>query len=203
MEHYHRTIQGWFPEEGEELFTRVIEKAPKTHYVSAPPLVAVEIGVWKGQSTVFAAVEAIRQNASVRWYAVDHFRGSNERAHQEDPDLPHLQDIFLRNIRPYQNVKVLPFDSVDAPEELPPGERVDFLFVDGSHEFEDVLCDLLCWRPRMRTHGIVAGDDWQCSSVRRAVETYFGKEMSKVEVWGNRVWVYGLARDAKRPRATR
>lgn len=46
------------------------------------------------------------------------------------------------------------------------------IFIDGNHDYESVLADLISWTPLITAGGLVCGDDWGWSSVRRAVESF-------------------------------
>ena len=57
--------------------------------------------------------------------------------------------------------------SVDATSDVL-GE-IDFLFIDGSHDYDDVAADFATWFPRVRPGGLIAfHDSWHMSGVRRA-----------------------------------
>ena len=36
----------------------------------------------------------------------------------------------------------------------------DFIYIDASHEYEDVLNDLKMFLPKLKSNGIIAGHDW-------------------------------------------
>ena len=62
-----------------------------------------------------------------------------------------------------------------------PVRSVDMIFIDGSHEYADVLDDLAAWEPALKRHGIFAGHDYdhahpKHSEVVRAVDDFIGKE---------------------------
>lgn len=46
----------------------------------------------------------------------------------------------------------------------------DFVFVDGDHSTEGVLCDVAAWRPKIRAGGMLIGHDWNMASVREGVQ---------------------------------
>jgi len=50
---------------------------------------------------------------------------------------------------------------------------VDFVYIDGNHDFEYVFSDILLWYPKIRSGGIISGHDYKDSfdsAVKRAVD---------------------------------
>ena len=60
--------------------------------------------------------------------------------------------------------------SADALGDVPSG--LDFLHIDGRHEFDFVMLDIIQWAPKVRPGGIIACHDYHLSGVKRAVEAY-------------------------------
>jgi predicted O-methyltransferase YrrM len=54
-------------------------------------------------------------------------------------------------------------------------ESIDFLFLDGSHAYEDVKKDLKLWYPKVKKGGVISGHDymWIDRRVKRAVDEFF------------------------------
>jgi predicted O-methyltransferase YrrM len=106
----------------------------------------VEIGSWKGKSTVCLGLGS-REGASVPIYAVD-------------PHADHRFGDFKTNVeragitelvRPIASLSQAAADSFEEPIEL--------LFVDGSHEYDLVLEDFEKWVPKVVDGGWVAFHD--------------------------------------------
>lgn len=54
-------------------------------------------------------------------------------------------------------------------------ESLDFVYIDGLHDFDNVIMDLIHWVPKVRAGGIVSGHDYFHSEechVPRAVDAY-------------------------------
>jgi hypothetical protein len=49
--------------------------------------------------------------------------------------------------------------SIDAAPQFADGE-FDFVYIDGNHDFDYVMLDLILWTPKVRKGGIVAGHDY-------------------------------------------
>lgn len=133
--------------------------------------VFVELGAWKGRSTVFMAVEILNSGKQITFHSVDHWQGSDELAHLNDADVGQgrLYEAFLKNIEPVkQFVHPMRCDSAGAAASFA-DESVDFVYVDAGHTFEAVSRDLLAWWPKIKPGGVLAGDDWQFKGVEAAV----------------------------------
>lgn len=167
MNHYHSTIQGWG--RFHELYAEVIAAA-------APGAVLVEIGCWRGKSAAFAGVEIINSRKPMRFFTVDHFMGSTEK-HRAMPDVAggQLEAIARKNLAPVASVvTVLAMASVEAAGHFEDGS-VDFLFIDGTHDYDNVHADLTAWLPKMKAGGLVAGDDAKWNGVLRAARELLGE----------------------------
>ena len=53
--------------------------------------------------------------------------------------------------------------------------RADVIYIDGSHEEEDVYADLVGYWELVRPGGVLVGDDWNWDGVRLAA-TRFARE---------------------------
>ena len=147
----------------------------------------VEIGSWKGKSSAFMAVEIANSGKQIDFYCVDTFEGSVE--HQNNPELPHLYNIFKNNMKPleeyYQDMKMTSMEAVQKFDD----QSLDFVFIDGSHEYEDIKNDIISWLPKVKKGGILAGHDyyfppqplnWRMSAVSNSFELdqYYNSNMS-------------------------
>lgn len=78
--------------------------------------------------------------------------------------------------------------SADAAPDVPP-ETLDFVYIDGNHDFDFVMLDLLLWVPKVRAGGIVAGHDYyhfRNSGVIEAVDAYAAVHGIRFHVTGER-----------------
>jgi MMP 1-O-methyltransferase len=108
--------------------------------------VIVEIGSWKGKSTICLALGS-EAGASVPLYAVDphaEYRFGDFKANVERAGIAEL-------VRPVASLSQTAADEFDEPIEL--------LFVDGSHEYDLVLEDFQKWVPKVVDGGWVAFHD--------------------------------------------
>lgn len=70
---------------------------------------------------------------------------------------------------------IMAMTSDEAAPKIPGG--LDFVFIDGHHEYSQVLKDIVNYLPKIRKGGIIAGHDYiQVPDVTWAVEKIFKKE---------------------------
>lgn len=140
----------------------------------------VEVGAFRGRSTAFLGVEIINSRKPIELYVVDHFEGSREHKEMQ-LDMSNLDAIFHRNIKPIADALPSRFfvfagSSVEAAGQFLDRE-LDFVMLDGSHEYEDVLADIRVWYPKVKPGGMLAGDDWQFKGVSSAVTEEFSRNV--------------------------
>ena len=144
----------------------------------------VEIGTWKGRTAIAMAVAS---PVSARIYCVDTWHGevADETAGAAINPLGTYLG-FLDNVAtfpiPYGKIVSFPMTSVEASYWFRP-DSVDLLYVDGNHEYDWVRKDLAWWYPKVRTGGILCGDDAFFEGVKRATREFFGSRLS-IEIDG-------------------
>lgn len=167
MNHYYDTIPGWF--NFQSIYDAAVNNAPTTAHF-------VELGSWRGRSTSYLAVNIINSGKNIRLDAVDTWRGSwAEAIHQQDPAVINdtLYDEFLKNIEPVKAVvNPVRMHTLEAAKQYS-DNSLDFIFVDASHEYEDVKQDILAWLPKLKPGCLMAGDDYTCPGVEQAVNELF------------------------------
>jgi len=118
----------------------------------------VEVGSWKGKSSAYMAVEIANSGKDIEFTCIDTWEGSIEHASNED--INHLYDTFITNMKPvekyYTPIKLPSLEAVKQFED----NSLDFVFIDASHEYEDVKQDIIAWLPKVKPGGIIAGHDY-------------------------------------------
>jgi len=145
-----KDVPGWLSdEEGEALYELARECTGKG--------VIVEIGSWKGKSTICLALGA-RAGNGVRIFAVDPHADYRHGEFKENIDRAGIADLVTP-------VKGLSQDVVGEFD-----EPIELLFVDGSHDEDDVRTDFDQWVPKVVEGGVVAFHDttWH-DGVRKVV----------------------------------
>ena len=65
-------------------------------------------------------------------------------------------------------------DSEDILNKFEDGS-IDYIMVDGAHEHEPVLDDIENWWPKLKSDGVMLGDDFDLESVSEAVRQMMTK----------------------------
>jgi predicted O-methyltransferase YrrM len=119
--------------------------------------VIVEIGSWKGKSTIWLAKGAEAGNR-VKVYAIDPHTGSEE--HQNQQKQVWTFDEFKQNIE-MANVAdlVCPILKTSTAAASDFNQPVELVFIDGAHDYESVKQDFEAWHPKVVDGGMIAFHD--------------------------------------------
>lgn len=120
--------------------------------------VIVEIGSFKGKST---ACLALASNDSTKVYAIDTFEGNSKDFSEGVQFLGgNFYADFLRNIKTTGKAKkVHTVNGLSSKIGEKWNKKIDFLFIDGSHIYEDVKLDFDLFYPWVKEGGIIAFHD--------------------------------------------
>lgn len=132
----------------------------KTAQTISPDRAIVEIGSWKGRSTVCLAKGSLDgYRATV--YAVDLHTGSSEHVKMFGHAVDTYAD-FLENIRVAGVDQVVwPLRQTSAQAAADFHKPIGLLFIDGAHEFKLVELDYRSWFPKVENGGTIAiHDSW-------------------------------------------
>ena len=145
-------IDGWLTKrEGSFLY----EIAKKVQ----PPNVIVEIGSWKGKSTICLA-KGSEAGHKAAVYAIDSHTGSPEH-HQKFGKIDTFHEFRLNLKKAEVDHRVHPFRSASQDAVKSFNSPIGFLFIDGNHSIKAVRADFHLWFPKVEEGGIIAfHDSW-------------------------------------------
>lgn len=129
----------------------------------------VELGSYLGRTTV-----VLGRSTSGEVWAIDDFKGLRDTKFTNTNAVPIMNDTleqFRRNVSDLPNIKWTKADHGDLsvlPEEWCK-EQPDMVFIDGSHEYEDVKRDIVEWKSRLAPGGLLCGHDADWAGVQKAV----------------------------------
>jgi hypothetical protein len=155
-------VGGWLHlDEAEQLHRSVL-----AHPRASGHLLVVEIGSWKGRSTIALGLAA-HARGDVEVMAIDPHLGDNGEFQEESETFTD----FLQNIERAGVADVVrPVRSLshDARPLVEPAS-VGVLFLDGSHRYEDVVVDLHDWVSALTDGATLACNDSSKPGVYRAL----------------------------------
>jgi predicted O-methyltransferase YrrM len=178
MEHFYQNIDGFSSEvEQGKLLETILSKININN-----KLTIAEIGVYKGRGTAMWNVMLINNNIKYDYFAIDHFLGSIE--HDKTFD---YYNTTIKNLNPIINQINLIKNDSNSESNNYPNEFFDVVYIDASHDYENVKQDILSWLPKVKKGGIICGDDYinGWPGVIMAVNEIFGNNINLI---GNQQW---------------
>jgi len=145
--------------------------------------VIVEIGSWKGLSTIVLAKGAQKGNKN-KIYAVDPHTGSPE--HHKKLGAVWTFDEFKKNIKKAKVQKdIFPIVKTSEEAEKEWGDKpIGLLFIDGDHSYKMALNDFLLWEKYLVHGGVIAFHDTIAGGAKKVVNQvlYNGKKFTKIKM---------------------
>lgn len=156
------SIEGWF--NFNNLYTDMVGKFNDA--------VFVEIGGWKGKSSVFMADKIKNSGRNIKFFVVDIWSPFIQSQKLETGS---SYEEFIENIEPVKDY-IIPIkgDSLEVFSQFE-DNSIDFLFIDSCHDYQHVKKEIALWFPKVKSEGIIAGHDYDWDEVKKAVDEYFVK----------------------------
>ena len=131
----------------------------------------IEIGSFIGESTVIFAEHFKKV------IAIDPFMDNYDP--EDMTSNFNFRDVFMeykRRTNSCINVETLIKTSDDALKDFE-GKKFDFIYIDGIHQYQNVLDDIKNYLPLIKEGGIIGGHDYggPWKGVQKAVDEVFGK----------------------------
>ena len=162
-------IQGWMNEKELEWLS---EQAGKANII-------VEIGCWKGRSTV-----ALASNCKGIVFTVDNWRGNPDRretTHKEvttEEGRSKVLNEAKKNLKEWlgKSLFILEMNSHEGYKILKKTLKyslADFIFIDGDHSYETVIEDIMNYSYLLKADGILSGHDISWPGVKKALDELY------------------------------
>jgi hypothetical protein len=179
------------------------------HWIqNTKPNVVIEVGSFLGYSAIKMAKEVKRLGLPTKIICVDTWLGSPEhyRMYKAKEDIrigyefgyPTLYQKFIASVIQNEVQDIIcpfPYPSsvaykilVNIFENI--GIKADFIFLDGSHEENDVYMDLYYYYQLLANGGQLWGDDYGWEGVHKALDSFSSQNNLSYEVLPNRVHWY-------------
>jgi len=150
---------------------------------------AVEVGVLSGEysSSFLARWRGKRLYSVDPWCYQPDWR---DPVNQAEAYAVYEQNARTRLMLFGERSVIIKDTSVNAAAKIP-AASLDFVYIDGRHDYAAVMVDLVAWWAKMRPGGIFAGHDYmqidlpdRVIEVRKAVDDFFGSKGYAVRVTG-------------------
>ena len=124
-------------------------------------LVGVEIGFNEGVNA-----ENIIENLDIqKLYVIDPYESYT---HFKQENIDRWKEKGLLILEKYKDkIILIEKKSVDAIDLIP--DNLDFVYIDGDHEYSSVFCDLMSYTNKIKKGGLLCGDNFECMTVRCAI----------------------------------
>jgi hypothetical protein len=138
----------------------------------------VEIGVAEGKFSEVLAKYGAKMTCVDTWGVGDDARSQQIGSNQAQQ----RYDEAVERLKPYE-CKLLRMKSMEAIP-LIPDKSLDFVYIDGAHDFDYIMEDIIAWSRKVKPGGIVAGHDYyrfRNAGVIQAVDLY--THMHDIHQW--------------------
>ena len=140
-------------------------------------VIAAEVGVAFGINTIYM----LENCPNIKhYYAIDPHEGYQDwgpdcgHGNMEHDLMVAVGNKFLENIEAYDKKDKITFHkkTSDEAKDLIPDNTLHFMFIDANHSTESVRQDCLNWWPKVKSGGILAGHDFEATSVQAGVKQF-------------------------------
>jgi len=157
----------------------------------------VEVGSFFGQSSAIMSYLIEKYKKDITFDCVDLFEISNFSEHKHEDYVNYfggdLYKGFIDNLTKSNTLKninkIHKMTSLEAAK-LYEDFSLEMVYLDASHTTEDLIEDIKAWWPKLKVGGLLAGDDWDHSTVPAAVMHCF-KTDGNDQIDNSGVFKYG------------
>lgn len=113
----------------------------------------VEIGVLAGEYSEILC----KNNTDLELFGIDPYEAYSQ--HRSQKQLDRFKEEAKTRLGIYKNYHFIEKSSRDAVKEFE-NKSLDFVYIDGNHDFENVTADVTLWSQKVRPGGIISGHDF-------------------------------------------
>ncbi len=117
--------------------------------------VGAEIGVAEGEHSLLLC----RENPQLKLYCIDAWQGYTGYRDYLDARLKSYYNQTKEKLAPY-NAELIQKFSMDAVKDFH-DETLDFVYLDGAHDFKNIAMDICEWSKKVKVGGVVYGHDFK------------------------------------------
>jgi len=180
------------------VLSRYLPRDFERHAVKGRDLIGVEIGVYEGEHA-----ESMLKNLKIKTlYLVDPFQEYKDFSTKYNDFfskelMNEIKQKAIKKLRKWKNIKWVFKTSSEASKDVL--EDLDFVYIDGAHDYENVKLDIKKYWPKLKKGGVLGGDDFfnghgkaipAHSGLINAVLEFVTKYKLQLYVQGRDWWVY-------------
>jgi hypothetical protein len=148
-----------------------------------------EVGVWKGEFSerILKIVQPRKLFLVDPWLFLPEFPGTwyGGTASRNQNDMDEIYQEVLQKVGERKNTVILRKSTSELTDEIQDGE-LDWVYIDGNHEYKYVLADLVYFNEKVKGGGIICGDDYDRNTeknypIARAVQEYLRQSGQKIQ----------------------
>jgi|TARA_B100001758_G_scaffold245247_1_gene257933 predicted O-methyltransferase YrrM len=152
----------------------------------------IEIGSFLGESTMMFASSFLFD----RIFCIDPFEGEEEALKVCGKNWKQVKEEFKRNTSYWKgsgmkfgDVKIHHYEdySYNVVDEFR-NNSIDFIYIDGNHDYQEVKNDILSYLPKLKMDGFIAGHDYENGDVSKAVSEIFKGQ--PLQLFSDNTWLY-------------
>ena len=186
--------------------SRINKDSHHIMHLIQPDTIGAEVGVWWGNTSYNFFMKNLKHLYLVDPWSVEPYKGSTEfewdeylsryekvtKSNTEEGFQEYYEKVYedvMRRFDPYENVTVCRKTSDQFFEKFD-GDKLDWIYLDGSHSYEGVQADLENSLKIVRPGGMILGDDYKWGQrfgkpgVTKAVKEFKEKHNFKIKQHG-------------------
>lgn len=116
--------------------------------------VGAEIGVDRGEFSETIAKSGLKLYSIDPWFSYEDYEHTRGQA-----ELDQLYEKTRRRLAPYPNCTIVRKSSMEAAKDFA-DRSLDFVYIDGNHQFKYVAEDICEWSKKVKVGGVICGHDY-------------------------------------------
>lgn len=122
-------------------------------------LIGAEVGVYRGEYSAQIYKYFNKKKFNLNFYLIDQWKTDDKFKEYGSEDLEDAFQNVKKRFQNNKNIKILNQSSLNASKNFE-DEYFDFIYIDANHDYDFVLQDLKLWFPKVKSKGILFGDDY-------------------------------------------
>lgn len=108
---------------------------------------------------------------------------------KQEKELIEAENLFDTVVSNHSNIRKNKTSSLEYVKNVE-DNSIDFIYIDGNHQYSSVKEDILSWLPKIKKGGIISGHDYSWDSVKKVTQEIFQKIPDKT--YDDSSWMYKL-----------